>query len=112
MINEPYIKQKVHNMIKKRINDAKKGVIQVNGNYSVILGDLYGMLQHMFKKEVTGALRKGEFYSKESLSRRFFNCSASDLRIESVISQVLSYTWLTILGFISLTTRMTSFIMT
>lgn len=63
MINEPYIKQKVHNMIKKRINDAKKGVIQVNGNYSVILGDLYGMLQHMFKKEVTGALKKGEFYS-------------------------------------------------
>lgn len=64
MINDPYVKQKVHNMIKKRINDAKKGVIQINGNYSIILGDLYGMLQHMFKKPVTGCLKKGEYYAK------------------------------------------------
>ena len=30
------------------------------------------------------------FYSKESLFRRFFSCSASDLRMDSLISQVLS----------------------
>lgn len=64
MANDPYIKQKVHNMIKKRIEDSKKGVIQINGNYSVILGDLYAMLQHMFKQPVTGCLGKGEYYSK------------------------------------------------
>ena len=64
MSNDPYVKQKIHNMIKKRIEDSKKGVIQINGNYSIILGDLYGMLQHMFKKEVTGCLKKGEYYSK------------------------------------------------
>lgn len=64
MINDPYIKQKIHNMIKKKIEDSKKGVIQVNGNYSIILGDLYAMLQHMFKQKVTGALKKGEYYAK------------------------------------------------
>lgn len=61
---DPFIKQKIHRMIKKKINDAKKGVIQVEGNYSVISGDLYALCQYMFKKEVTGLLKKDEYYSR------------------------------------------------
>ena len=53
MMKDPYIKGRVYNMIKKKINDSKKGVIQVKGNYQIVSGDLYGMCQHMFKQEVT-----------------------------------------------------------
>ena len=69
MMKDPYIKGRVYNMIKKKINDSKKGVIQVKGNYQIVSGDLYGMCQHMFKQEVTGLLGREEFYSREWLDR-------------------------------------------
>ena len=69
MMNEPFIKQKIHKMIKKKIEDSKKGVIQVNGNYSIVFGDLYALCQHMFGEKITGCLKKGEFYSKTWLNK-------------------------------------------
>ena len=69
MMNDPFIKNRVYNMIKKKINDSKKGVIQVKGNYQVVSGDLYAMCQHMFKQEVTGLLKREEFYSREWLDK-------------------------------------------
>ena len=57
------MEKKVANMIKRKINDSKKGVIQVNGNYSIISGDLYGLCQGMFGLPITGILNKNEFYS-------------------------------------------------
>ena len=50
-------------MIEKRIREAKKGVIQVDGSYAIICGDLYALCQSMFGMEITGLLKKGEFYS-------------------------------------------------
>lgn len=73
---DPFIKQKIHRMIKKKINDAKKGVIQVEGNYSVISGDLYALCQYMFKKEITGLLKKDEYYSR----------TWSDKNVDKVVS--------------------------
>lgn len=64
MMNDPFVKQKVHKMIKKKIEDSKKGVIKINGNYSIIIGDLYALCQYMFKKPVTGLFKKGQFYSR------------------------------------------------
>ena len=64
LMKDPFIKQKVHKMIKKKIEDSKKGVLQVHGNYSVIFGDLYALCQHMCGKKVTGLLSKGKYYSK------------------------------------------------
>lgn len=69
MKNDPFVRQKIHRMIKKRINDSKKGVLQVNGNYSIISGDLYALCQYMFKKPVTGLLKKGEYYSRTWLDK-------------------------------------------
>ena len=69
MMNDPFIKNRVYNMIKKKISDSKKGVLQVKGNYQVVSGDLYAMCQHMFKREITGLLGAKEFYSKEWLSK-------------------------------------------
>lgn len=64
VLGDSYVKNKIYNMIEKRIREAKKGVIQVDGCYSIICGDLYALCQYMFGLEVTGLLNKGEFYSK------------------------------------------------
>ena len=69
MIKDPFIKQRIHKMIKKRIDDSKKGVIQINGNYSIVSGDLYALCQYMFKQEVTGLLKGNEFYAKTWLDK-------------------------------------------
>ena len=63
LVNDPYIRSSIHSMIRKRINDAKIGVLKVNGNYQIASGDPYSLCQHIFGLEVTGLLQKGEFYS-------------------------------------------------
>ena len=63
VLKDSYIKNKLYGMIEKRIREAKKGVIQVDGCYAIICGDLYALCQSMFGLEVTGLLGKGEFYS-------------------------------------------------
>lgn len=63
MINDPFVRAKIHNMIKKRINEAKIGVLKVKGNFSIISGDPFSLCQSMFGLEVTGLLKAGEFYS-------------------------------------------------
>ena len=64
MMNDPFIKKKIYSLIKKRITDAKIGVIKVHGNYSIISGDPYSLCQSMFGLEVTGLLSSGEVYNK------------------------------------------------
>jgi hypothetical protein len=64
MINDPFVRGRIHNMIKKRIKDAKVGVLKVRGNFSTISGDPYSLCQSIFKMKITGLLKSGEFYSK------------------------------------------------
>lgn len=64
MINDPYIIDSVHRMIKKKINDAKIGKLKVNGNYQIISGDPFSLMQHICGLKVTGLLNKNEIYSK------------------------------------------------
>lgn len=63
MIEDPFVKTNIHKMIKKRINDAKLGVLRINGNFSVVSGDPYSLCQSIFGLKVTGLLKSGEFYS-------------------------------------------------
>ena len=63
LVNDPYIRSSIHAMIRKRINDAKIGVLKVHGNYQTAFGDPYALCQHLFGLEVTGLLQKGQFYS-------------------------------------------------
>lgn len=65
LIKDPFIKQKVHKLIKKRIDDSKKGILTVDGNYNILSGDLYALCQYMFGLEPTGILKKYEIYSYE-----------------------------------------------
>lgn len=64
MFDDPFIKRKILHMIKKRINDAKIGVLNVHGNYSIVSGDPYSLCQSIFDLPVTGLLKKGEIYNK------------------------------------------------
>ena len=64
LIKDPYVRSKVSRMIQKRINSAKIGVLDVDGDYAIIGCDPYALLQHMFGMEVTGLLKAGECYHK------------------------------------------------
>lgn len=64
MKNDPFVKSQIYSMIRKRIDDAKVGVLNVPANYSLVSGDPYSLCQSMFGLEVTGLLKSGEIYSK------------------------------------------------
>lgn len=64
LIYDPYVKALVYRQIKNRINEAKIGVLNVHGNYSIVSGDPYAFCQHIFGLEVTGLLNSGELYNK------------------------------------------------
>lgn len=64
MINDPYVKDRIHKMINKKINEAKIGILKLKANYSIISGDPYSLCQSIFSHKVTGLLKKGEIYSK------------------------------------------------
>lgn len=69
MVEDPYVKNKIYRMIEKKIKEAKKGVIQVNGNYSIVAGDMFALCESMFGMEVKGLLKYGEFYSQTWLDK-------------------------------------------
>lgn len=64
IFNDPFIKRKLYQMIRKRINDAKIGVIRIHGNYSIVSGDPYSLCQSIFRLPVTGLLKKGEAFNR------------------------------------------------
>ena len=64
LVKDPYVRSKVSRMIQKRINSAKIGVLDVEGDYAIIGCDPYALLQGMFGLEVTGLLQSGECYHK------------------------------------------------
>jgi hypothetical protein len=64
LINDPYVRSKIARMIQKRINSAKIGVLDVEGDYAIIGCDPYALLQNMFGMQVTGLLQAGECYHK------------------------------------------------
>lgn len=64
MAQDPYIKSQIYSMIKRRIDEAKVGVLKVPANYSLVSGDPYSLCQSMFGMEVTGLLKAGQVYSK------------------------------------------------
>jgi hypothetical protein len=69
LMNDPHTKYRVKEMITKRMNDAKKGDLVVNGNFQMIVGDPYALLEHLFsygkgfEYVPKGLLKENEFYS-------------------------------------------------
>lgn len=61
--NDKYIRGKIYNLIKTKIKNGCLGSIYVDGNFQVLVSDPYGFMQHVCGQEVTGLLKKDEFYS-------------------------------------------------
>lgn len=70
MMNDPFVKKQIHSMIKKRINKAKVGVLNVPANYSLVSGDPYSLCQSMLGLKVTGLLKSGQMYSKYWIDKK------------------------------------------
>lgn len=76
MINDPFIKSHIHKMLKKQIDEAKMGVLKVGGNFSIVSGDPYTLIQSVFKKPLTGLLNAGEYYSQYWLDKNVTEVAA------------------------------------
>lgn len=63
LINDPFVRNKIKRMIKKRINELKFGRIPLRSNFMPLSGDPYALCQSMFGLTVTGILGKHEYYS-------------------------------------------------
>lgn len=63
LFDDPYVKRRLYRAIETRIKDAKIGVLDVQGNYQMICGDPFALMQSIFKLPVTGILKAGEIYS-------------------------------------------------
>lgn len=61
--NDKYMRGKIHDLIKGRIQSGCLGSIIVDGNFQVLVSDPFAFMQHLCKQEVTGLLKKGEYYS-------------------------------------------------
>ena len=77
VLEDPFVRGSVYQLIRNRINEAKVGVLNVHGNYSIVSGDPYGLCQSMFGMEVTGILKAGELYN-----RYWADCSAEKAAAE------------------------------
>ena len=64
LFKDEFVKNKIHQMLSKKINDSKMGVISTTGNFSIISGDVFGFAESAFGLyNPKGLLNKGEFYS-------------------------------------------------
>lgn len=64
IINDSFVRRKIYNMIRKRIEMSERGAIRIEANYAMISGDPYALAQSIFGLKVTGLLKKGEVYHK------------------------------------------------
>ena len=68
LMKDSYMINRIHSMIKKKIDDAKIGTLKIKGNYCVVIADPYALCQHIFDMGVPdsdlGLLKAGEIYNK------------------------------------------------
>jgi len=62
--NDKFVRTKIRELIKRRIQSGCLGEIFVDGNYQMLVSDPYGLMQHICGLPVTGLLGAGEFYSE------------------------------------------------
>lgn len=83
MINDEYIRATIVQSINKKIRETYLGKLVLDGNFSVMIPDMYAFMQHAFGQEVTGALKDGEYYSA------FWN----DRNVSEVVAMRSPLTW-------------------
>lgn len=64
VLDDSFVQNAIYQLIRKRIDDAKVGVIKVHGNYSIVCGDPYLLCQSIFGLPKTGLLQAGQIYNQ------------------------------------------------
>lgn len=64
MLGDKFVIDNVNKLIKKKIDNAKIGKLLVEGNYQILCGDAFGLMQSVCGLEPTGILEADECYSK------------------------------------------------
>ena len=64
MMQDPYVIDQVHKMLRNKIDEAKIGKLFVHGNYQIASGDPFALMQSICNLSITGLLGAGEVYSK------------------------------------------------
>ena len=64
LFEDPYVRSRIYQLIKNRINEAKVGVLNIHGNFSIVSGDPYLLCQSIFGLDKTGLLKGGEIYNE------------------------------------------------
>lgn len=64
MINDKYIKQKIHDDLTMKLRNSCLGRIYVDGNYSVLVPDSFAFMEYVCGMKVNGLLNEHEIYSK------------------------------------------------
>lgn len=63
LIKDRYIREKIYENIKVKLDNACMGRILVDGNFQVIVPDSFAFMEHACGLEVKGLIRSGYFYS-------------------------------------------------
>lgn len=64
VLEDPFVKNNIYQLIRNKIDEAKVGVLKVHGNYSIVSGDPYLLCEHIWGLEPHGLLRAGEIFNK------------------------------------------------
>lgn len=67
--NDPFIRQQVIQMLRRRFTKAKLGRLRIHGDFQIAGCDPYILLQSVFGLEPTGLLHAGEVYIKYWIDR-------------------------------------------
>lgn len=64
ILKDNYVRQKINQMIDKKIRQVKIGKLFVEGSYDFAIPDLYAMAEHAFGMEVKGLLSAGQSWNE------------------------------------------------
>lgn len=67
--DDPYVRQKIQQLLRKRFVRAKLGRLRTRGDFQIIGCDPYILLERVFGLEPVGLLKAGEIYSQYWLDR-------------------------------------------
>jgi hypothetical protein len=90
--NDPYIRSKISQLVRKKIDNAKLGRVRVHGDYFIISGDPYCLCESIFLPESPrdGLLKAGEVYSRywADLNVKEIMCFRAPMSCENNIRKV------------------------
>ena len=64
MLDDPFVRNQIKSLVKKKVREAKFGKLKVHGNFSILSGDPYALCESIWGIPPKGILKAGELYNK------------------------------------------------